>query len=144
MPDLYNPNDTITGRPDGVYLDLEEARIAENERARREGRKPEDKFVPYVGTQAVTGAQLLAQGSSVMIPSEVERLNETTNEGRILAEPFDTIPATEAPDKFIPGDFLTRTGNDTPETETDDGFVNYPDDEDAAPQDPLFTDEIPQ
>jgi hypothetical protein len=118
---LYNPNDTITGRPDGVYLDQEEARVAEAERARREGRKPEEGFVPYVGTQVVTGGQLLAQGTAHMIPSEVERLNETTNDGQILAKPVGEVDSTDGPGKFVPGSFLNTTDVSVEEPEISSG-----------------------
>lgn len=50
---LYNANDGLTGRDGGPYLDEEEARLAEQRRARVEGREPD-----YDNPPATAGIQL--------------------------------------------------------------------------------------
>lgn len=68
--DLYNPNDGLTGRDGGPYLDLEEARVAEERRARREGREPDYSQVnAYAGLPLVTAGQLVRDHSTLNIPS---------------------------------------------------------------------------
>jgi hypothetical protein len=68
--DLYNPNDGLTGRDGGPYLDLEEARLAEERRARAEGRKPDYSSVHgYAGMPLVTAAQLVRDVSTLNVPS---------------------------------------------------------------------------
>lgn len=57
---LYNPNDGLTGRDGGPYLDLEEAKRAEIRRAAVEGREPDlDNPGPSAGIQLVTATALL-------------------------------------------------------------------------------------
>lgn len=57
---LYNPNDRLTGRGGGPYLDQEEQRVAEERRAVVEGRKPDLKNPPATaGIQLSTAAQML-------------------------------------------------------------------------------------
>lgn len=57
---LYNPNDRLTGRDGGPYLDQEEQRKAEERRAVVEGRKPDVKNPPATaGIQLSTAAQML-------------------------------------------------------------------------------------
>lgn len=70
---LYNPNDNITGRDGGPYLDLEEARLAEERRAVVEGRKPGKDLVAPAGIPLVTGAQLLPTASVNNLPSQNQR-----------------------------------------------------------------------
>lgn len=68
--DLYNPNDGLTGRDGGPYLDLEEARLAEERRARAEGRKPDfDSVHGYAGLPLVTAGQLVRDVSTLNVPS---------------------------------------------------------------------------
>lgn len=68
--DLYNPNDGLTGRDGGPYLDLEEARLAEERRARAEGRKPDfDTVHGYAGMPLVTAGQLVRDVSTLNVPS---------------------------------------------------------------------------
>lgn len=55
---LFNPNDGITGRDGGPYLDEEQAREAEIRRARIEGREPDlDNPGLYAGIPANTAAR---------------------------------------------------------------------------------------
>ena len=55
---LYNPNDGVTGRDDGVYLDLEEAKAREARSARLEKRKPDYNVVQATGIPLVTESTL--------------------------------------------------------------------------------------
>lgn len=70
---LYNPNNNLTGRDGGPYLDMEEARLAEEQRAAVENRKPSDNFVASAGIPLVTGAQLLPVASVNNLPSQNQR-----------------------------------------------------------------------
>lgn len=70
---LYNPNDNLTGRDGGPYLDLEEARLAEERRAVVENRKPSNKFTAPAGIPLVTGEQLLPTASVNNLPSQNQR-----------------------------------------------------------------------
>jgi hypothetical protein len=57
---LYNPNDGLTGRDGGPYLDIEEAKRAEIRRAEVEGREPDfENLPPSAGIQLVTATALL-------------------------------------------------------------------------------------
>lgn len=68
---LFNPNDSITGRDGGPYLDEEEARVAEERRARIEGRKPNfDNPPATAGIPLVTSAELLSTATINNIPSQ--------------------------------------------------------------------------
>ena len=67
---LYNPNDGLTGRGGGPYLDQEEDRLAEERRARIEGREPDLENPPASGgTVLVTAGQLLANQGVNNLPS---------------------------------------------------------------------------
>lgn len=46
---LFNPNDGVTGRDNGTYLDLEEARAREERSAKLEKRKPDYSTVQATG-----------------------------------------------------------------------------------------------
>lgn len=66
---LYNPNDGLTGRDGGPYLDIEEAKRAEIRRAEVEGREPDfENLPPSAGIQLVTATALL-NGVGVNLPS---------------------------------------------------------------------------
>ncbi len=68
---LFNPNDSITGRDGGPYLDEEEARVAEERRARVEGRKPDfDNPPATAGIPLVTAAELLSTATINNVPSQ--------------------------------------------------------------------------
>ena len=68
---LFNPNDSITGRDGGPYLDEEEARVAEERRARVEGRKPDfDNPPATAGIPLVTATELLSTATINNIPSQ--------------------------------------------------------------------------
>lgn len=60
MPEpLFNPNDGLTGRDGGPYLDVVEAQEAERRRAEVEGREPDfENLQPTAGVPLVTAAQI--------------------------------------------------------------------------------------
>lgn len=67
---LYNPNDGLTGRNGGPYLDEEQARTDEVRRARIEGREPDlDNPAANAGIQLSTAAQMLASLNVANNPS---------------------------------------------------------------------------
>lgn len=67
----FNPNDGLTGRDGGPYLDQEEARIAEERRARVENREP-DYENPGVtaGIPLTTAAQMIHNVNVSSLPSK--------------------------------------------------------------------------
>lgn len=68
---LFNLNDSITGRDGGPYLDEEEAREAEIRRARIEGREPDlEKPPATAGIPLVTSSELLSTTTINNIPSQ--------------------------------------------------------------------------
>lgn len=68
---LYNANDGLTGRDGGPYLDIEEARQAEVNRARVEDREPDfDNMPASAGIVLVTAGQALANGTVNNLPSQ--------------------------------------------------------------------------
>lgn len=55
---LFNANDRLTGRDGGPYMDLEQAKLAEVNRAKVEGREPDlDNPPAYAGIQLNTARQ---------------------------------------------------------------------------------------
>ena len=68
---LYNPHDGLTGRDGGPYLDQEERRLAEIQRAAIEGREPDfDKALATAGTPLVTASELVGMANPASIPSQ--------------------------------------------------------------------------
>lgn len=68
---LFNPNDGLTGRDGGPYLDQEEARIAEERRARVEGREPDyDNPGVTAGIPLTTAAQMIHNVNVSSLPSK--------------------------------------------------------------------------
>lgn len=67
---LFNPNDSLTGRDGGPYLDLEEARVAEIRRAAVENREPSDTFTATAGIPLVTAQELAVTATINNVPSQ--------------------------------------------------------------------------
>lgn len=67
---LFNPNDSLTGRDGGPYLDEEEARVAEERRAVIEKREPEEKPAATAGIPLVTASELAVTATINNIPSQ--------------------------------------------------------------------------
>jgi hypothetical protein len=71
---LFNANDSVTGRDGGPYLDIEQARESEIQRAKVEGREPNlDNPPPNAGIQLNTASQQLATASVNNLPSQSSR-----------------------------------------------------------------------
>lgn len=97
--DLYNPNDGLTGRDGGPYLDLEEARVAEERRARAEGREPDfSKVSGYAGLPLVTAGQLVRDVSTLNVPSRDgtpvldDAASKFAASDNVLAEKITSVP----------------------------------------------------
>lgn len=72
---LYNPNDNVTGRDGGPYLDEVEAREAEKRRAVIEDREPDlDNPPPTAGIPLNTGARQVAVMGVNNLPSQTNRV----------------------------------------------------------------------
>jgi len=67
---LFNPNDSLTGRDGGPYLDLEEARVAEIRRAAVENREPSDTFTATAGIPLVAAQELAVTATINNVPSQ--------------------------------------------------------------------------
>lgn len=99
---LYNKNDGLTGRDGGPYLDEDEARRVENQRAAIEKRKPSDDIQPYVGMQMVTAPELMQTESINNIPSQDGNFaaSKAFDESALGSQPlakvdFDVQPSTD-------------------------------------------------
>lgn len=80
---LYNPNDRLSGRDGGPYLDQVQAQADEVIRAKREGREPDlDNPPANAGIPLSTAAQLL-KAVDVNQPSA---FHETHDEARRMFE----------------------------------------------------------
>lgn len=83
---LYNPNDRLTGRDGGPYLDIVQAQADEVIRAKREGREPDLENPPAnAGIPLSTAAQLL-RTVDVNQPSA---FHETHDTARLMFEAAD-------------------------------------------------------
>lgn len=99
---LFNPNDGITGRDGGPYLDEVEAVEAEKRRAKVEGREPDlDNPPASAGIALSTAAQMLAT-VEVNRPSlqhtfhdEAERMFKASAESDNLLTARGSIPTEE-------------------------------------------------
>lgn len=97
---LFNPNDGLTGRDGGPYLDQEEARIAEERRARVEGREPDyDNPGVTAGIPLTTAAQMIHNVNVSSLPSKnrtwVDEANaiyaKAQEDDKSSLEPVDSI-----------------------------------------------------
>lgn len=71
---LFNPNDGVTGRDGGPYLDQVEAKRAEEVRAEKEGRKPDLENPPATAGQPLnTARQQLSTLEVNNLPSQSSR-----------------------------------------------------------------------
>lgn len=132
---LYNPNDGLTGRDGGPYLDQEEMRIAEERRAIVEGRKPDYKNLqPTAGIQLRTAADIIHHGvHNVNLPSQSANFNtrlETVVEGAAKDRdtpfaPLDKINKSEV-DRQVKAEEERQNEND--ETE---GTIDFTPDDDV-------------
>lgn len=150
---LYNANDGLTGRGGGPYLDQEEDILAEERRARIEGRKPDLKNPPAsAGTVLVTAGQLLANAGVNNLPS-VQNATAGGEEAAVkaLADSDDT--ALKARGKVPTGAFeplgdsvdlsmrsALMTDGSAPEGEkNDEPFDDEGDDSKDKPKEPSTT-----
>lgn len=77
---LFNPNDGLVGRDGGPYLDQEEARIAEERRARIEGREPDFDNPPATAGIPLSPASTLIYNLDIQQPSKDTGLNTIASE----------------------------------------------------------------
>lgn len=114
---LYNPNDRLTGRDGGPYLDQEQAKAAEVIRAQREGREPDlENPGAYAGIPLSTADQLL-KAVDVNVPSQIHTTHEEADRMFRSAADSDNLmqQADEIPD-------ITVTDPE-PEPEEDGSFT---------------------
>lgn len=73
---LYNPNDSVTGRDGGPYLDEEEARQAEFRRAQVEDREPDYDNPPAIaGVPLVPASDLVSTATVNNLPSQAHNVD---------------------------------------------------------------------
>ena len=91
MTKLYNANDGLTGRTGGPYLDIEQAKQAEVNRAIAEDREPDfETMGAGAGIQLVTASHLINTVSGVNnLPSQND---------------IETVDAETAVDGIVSGD----------------------------------------
>jgi len=139
---LYNPNEGLVGRGEGIYLDRVEAERAEEIRAAREGREPnKDEYQPYVGTQLITEAELFSRGAAVNIPSKSEAIFEADSVKEILVDPVMTreIPASKE-SYFLAASKDAEDENTSNELGTDNSSVGVDDQSDVNTNEPTLFD----
>ena len=99
---LFNPNDGLTGRNGGPYLDEVQAQQDEVRRAKVEGREPDlEKPGANAGIQLSTAAQMLASLSVTNAPSMENARSEALAKAYADAYDQDALKATitdEVPD----------------------------------------------
>lgn len=138
---LYNPNDNITGRDGGPYLDIEEAKAAERRRAEVEGREPDFEDMPATaGIPLVPGPTLLATASVNNLPSQSARF------GLNVAESVEKVQESEDSDNTLKAWAVREVPVSEPENQhgqvretTRDEQTNEPNEEQQAdPSDPNY------
>lgn len=124
---VYNPNDGLTGRDGGPYLDEVQTRAAEKRRAEIEGREPDyDNPPATAGIQLSTAAQILGDLKVTnSIPSRQNHVDHTAAEFYSAAEgeigtsvrAWGEIPGTveevEEVKEVKAGDKVGETGKST-------------------------------
>jgi hypothetical protein len=112
---LFNPNDGLTGRDGGPYLDQVEMQQAEERRAKVEEREPDyDNLQPTAGVPLVTAATLASTYNSTAIPSQsgrdpmAEVVNAVADNPDVGPTPLATSPSTEE---------IEEVGEENPATE---------------------------
>lgn len=137
---LYNPNDSVTGRDGGPYLDEEEARGAEDRRARVEDREPDYENLPatagvplvpasvLVTTATVNNLPSKARATDLALSDALEKVDAEDEEGsRFNITGERDIPGDE--DEVEEGDEVNVTSDGVPA----DPNVTSP--EDLEPED---------
>lgn len=114
---LYNPNDGITGRDGGPYLDQVEAEQAEVRRAKVEGREPDLDNPPATAGIPLTTAAQMIHNLDVNIPSKSNFL--TTGGAAALYRGAEDDENTNlvAADSYNP-DEVSRLREEAAESET--------------------------
>lgn len=133
---LFNPNDGLTGRNGGPYLDEVQAQQDEIRRAKIEGREPDlDKPGANAGIQLSTAAQMLASLTLSNNPSmDVARANaideayarsvdKEKGEELLTSRVFDEVPDTSGQPTLQDLDEVTFNSTDpnAPSSDVDGG-----------------------
>lgn len=119
---LFNPNDGVTGRDGGPYLDNVEQHLAESRRAVAEKRDPDfEKLLATAGVPLVTGAQLVNQGQTTSLPSQAHNdvigvLLEMHAEDELGAPKIDEIEVPTGEVSPVADDMLTKEGAENERT----------------------------
>lgn len=114
---LWNVNEGITGRDGGPYLDEEQARAAEEIRARIEKREPNhDEIQPYAGIMLVPAATL--------INTETVNSNPSMEGSTALAKALADSAFGSQPVATVPGDDLKDDSIQDVEKSDDDNQSN--------------------
>lgn len=123
---LYNPNDGVTGRANGTYLDLEQAKERENRSAKREKRKPDYDNLLSVGIPLHNESELRdrnyapevdIQAGEVEAKAKKHFEKDGIAEVNVSSESFKTSTAEEEK-KFLDQGTKNRTdqGKEEPKT----------------------------
>lgn len=89
---LFNPNDGLSGRDGGPYLDIEQAKADEIIRAKREGREPDLDNPPANAGIPLSAAHQLLRTVDVNRPSKIHTTHE---EARRMFKNAHEAPDTE-------------------------------------------------
>lgn len=101
MPDLYNPNDGVTGRDGGPYLDQLQLEEAERRRAEIEGREPNfERPGSIAGVTLVDAQRLVETANNLALPSQAAHRDQVLGEalGRLADDAVGASPVSFEPD----------------------------------------------
>lgn len=117
---LYNTNDGVRGRDGGPYLDEVQARIAEDNRAYIEGRKPDyESLQPFVGVQLVTPDQLVQGYNNTLIAADEKKVWDGEISAPIFAETqVEIVPESD----IVVADNATPDRDVVPPAESESGL----------------------
>ena len=132
---LYNPNDNVTGRDGGPYLDEVEARDAEARRAVVEDREPDfDNPPATAGIPLVTAGRQAATVGVNNLPSQAHAF-DLSNADLVNARSEDERHPAFAQRSEIPEDFdpdATESDSDSDDVEANPHDPNYVGSEDEG------------
>lgn len=143
---LFNPNDNVTGRDGGPYLDEVEARSAESRRAVVEDREPDyDNPPATAGIPLLTGGRVAPVVGVNNLPSQANQFNLSNTKLVEYRANDDEVSNFNARGE-IPGDFEPDT--ETPEqldsevNSHDPASMDHPDASDEVTESEISSDEL--
>lgn len=136
MPDsvsLFNPNDNVTGRDGGPYLDEVEARNAEARRSAVEDREPDyDNPPATAGIPLVSGSRQAAAIGVNNLPSQSHNFDQSLGE-LVQARSDDGEVANFTQRSEVPAEFLEQAEQAAEDAQSDEEEDEDSEDEGVEP-----------